>query len=517
MSTKIINTGSGKIKDNSIISFSYSEDATPLDPTSMVSGSSQITISAIEETSDASLVNTKLMINNTVSLQDDDYGTVQFDVKKVSTNAAGIATITGDSTQAKLNVIKTANAYTGTLSGAITYYCGLCGVTPTIDAALTSRTVNFIGWTGNVWDYLKMLCSVMTYNTTDKSAIEMYFTGTSVGFRPALVNSINIDQYLSDINQSVETFDAAQSIDVYSYNTQYKSNAIVYDLSYYDPNSSNAKKAFLSSFSDSMQVNAGETIIKRFTIDASLTSVKQPDCVASISPFPYDPSTSGNGQYIVVGSDNLPIQPTQWTAQGGSLTVSLTENPNEIQITITAPPQTSLLKNDGSGLGYAPYRVGVATSGDGYDYPAIYIVGTGVFYKKTKKTFPTGASSTETSKTSATEIDNIFITDNFTLANAGLSAAQASCSPLIKVNGSSASGFTIGSTIGKYFSKNSNNFRIDSISFSESGIGWSASDSATFSQFNSINSGKTFATFDSMITTSASFNEFTVIPLTTGA
>lgn len=516
MATKIINSGTGKIKDDSIISFSYTEDATPLEPSNLNGGSSQVSFSAIEETSDASLVNTKLMINNTVSLQDDDYGTVQFNVKKISTNAAGIATVVGDSIQARLNVIKTALPYSGTLGGAISYYCGLCGVTPTIDITLSGRSINFIGWTGNVWDYLKMLCSVMTYNTTDKSAIEMYFTGTTIGFRPVSPATIDIDQYLSDINQSVETFDSAQTIDIYSYNTQYKSNAIVYDLSYYDPNSSNAKKAFLSSFSDSLQVGAGETKIQRFTIDASLTSIKQPDCVASISPFPYDPSTSGNGQYIVVGSDNLPIQPSQWTAQGGSLIVSLTENPNEIQITITAPPQTSLLKNDGSGLGYAPYRVGVATSGDGFDYPALYIVGTGVFYKKTKTTFVTGASSNETSKGAATEIDNIFITDSFTLANAGMAAAQAACSPLVKMNGSSASGFSFGSTIGKYFTKNSNTFRLDSVSYSEAGVNWSASDATTFSNFSSKNSGKTFTDFNNMLTASATFNEFTIIPLTNG-
>jgi len=517
MATKITNSGTGKIKDDSLISFSYAEDATPLDPTASDGGTSQVSFSAIEETSNAGLINTKLIIGNTMSIQDDAYGTVQFDVKKVSTNSAGIASIVGDSIQAKLNVIKTAAAFSGTLSDAITYYCGLCGVTPTVDVALAGRSVNFIGWTGNVWDNLRQLCSVMSYNTTDRSPIEIYFTGTAVGFRPAMATSMDITTYLSDVNQSVEIFDAARNIDIYSYNTSYKSNAIVYDLNYYDPNSSNSAKAFASSFSDSFQVNAGETITKRFKIDATLTSVKQPDCVAKITPLPYDPSTSGNGQYVIVGTDSLPIKPAQWLGQGGSLVVSLTENPNEIQITVTAPKDVGLTKENGSGLGLAPYRIGVESAGSGFDYPAIFIVGAGVFYKKVKSSFLTGANANITTKTDAPEVDNIFITDNFTLSNAGLSAAQAICGPIIMVNGSSASGFSFGNTIGNLFSLNSNRFRLNSISFNQNNISWSAEEAVTFANFNSVNTGKTFSDFNTLITTNMTFSDLSIIPLTTGA
>ena len=516
MATKLTNVGSGKIKDDSIIAFSYSEDATPLEPTSSSGGVSQVSLSAIEETADADLVNTKLMINNSATIQDDEFGSVQFDVKKVFTNAAGIANIIGDSVQTKLNVIKTAEGFVGTLTNAIIYYCGLCGVTPVVDSALNAKSVVFIGWTGNVWEQLKDLCSVMSYSTTDKSPIEIYFTGTAVGFRPALASTIAIENYLSDVNESVEIFDAAESINVYSYNTAAKVNDILYDISYYDSNSSNYAKRFLSSFSDSLQVGAGETKKVLFTIDTSLTSIKQPECVSTISPFPYDPLTSGNGQYVIVGTDDLPIQPSQWIDQGGSLTVRITENPNEIEITVVAPPETALLKADGSGLGYAPYRIGKETSGGGVDYDAIYIVGSGISYEKTKTTFYTGANPSVTSKSEAFEVDNMFITDDFTLANAGLSAAQASCGPLVTLNGSSASGFTFGSSIGSSFNFNSTRFRIDSVGFSQTGVSWNSQDCARFSDFNTTNTGKTFAQFDSKMTSSATFTDFSVIPLTIG-
>jgi len=517
MGTKLINSSPGKIKDDSIISFSYSEDATPLEPTSSDGGTGQVTFSGIEQTSDAGLLNTKLMVNNSVSIQDDSYGTVQFDVKKVSTNAAGIATIIGDSVQAKLNVIKIAQPYSGTLAGAVTYYCGLCGVTPTVHSNLNSRSVNFIGWDGNVWEKLKELCSVMTTSTTDKTAIEIYFTGTTIGFRPALASSINVEPFLSDQSESVEIFDAAQNVDVYSYNTVSKTNAIVYDLSFYDEEATESKKAFSSTISESISVNAGETVTKVYKIDASLTSVKQPDCVAKISPIPYDPSTSGNGQYVIVGADDLVVKPAQWIAEGGSLVVALTENPNEIKITVTAPKASELPKENGVGITLAPYKIGIESAGSGFEYPAIFIVGSGVFYKKTKTSFPTGANPNVSTKPDAPEVDNIFITDNFTLANAGLSAAQAACGPAVTVSGSSASGFTFGSSIGSSFNSNSNRFRLNSISFSESDISWDAKAMTTFSNFNSVNSGKTFTQFSSVLPSTANFTDFSIIPLTIGA
>lgn len=522
MATKLINTSPGKIKDDSIISFSYSEDVTPLEPTSSNGGTSQVTFSGIEETADAGLLNTKLMINNSVSIQDDAYGTVQFDVKKVSTNAAGVASITGDSIQARLNVIKTAAPFSGTLAGAITYYCGLCGIDNSvttklvIDAALSSRSVNFIGWNGNVWEKLRDLCSVMTTSTTDKTGIEIYFTGSAIGFRPALTTSINIEPFLSDQSESVEIFDAAQSVNVYSYNTVNKTNAIVYDLSFYEEDASTNKKAFSSSFAESISVEAGETKSVLYNIDASLTSVKQPDCVSTISPLPYDPSTTGNGQYVIVGNDDLPIKPSQWIEEGGKLLVELTENPNEIKITITAPKASEILKQDGVGVSLAPYKIGTESAGSGSEYPAIYIVGSGVFYKKTKTTFPTGANPSIATKPEAPEVDNIFITDNFTLANAGLAAAQTICGPAVTVNGSSVSGFTFGSSIGSSFNANSNRFRLKSVSFNQSEITWEAKSMTTFANFNAVNSGKTFTQFGTVLPATASFTDFSVIPLTIG-
>lgn len=608
MATAIVNnTGSGKIKDDSIIGFSYSEDATPIDPLSSDGGTSQVTISAIEEPG-TGINNSKLMINNTITLTDSNLGSVQAQVKKIDVNAAGIVTLTADSLSAKLNVIKTAQPYSGTLGGALTYYCQLCDptITPIIDSALNSVNVNYIGWNGYVWEYIKSLCSVASASASNRSPIEAYFTGTNIGFRPVATNAIDMASVESDISESINAFDAALNVSLYNYNTRQTDNDIIYDLANYEP-TLDPTKAFLSSISDTMSVNAGETITKRFSVDTSLTSIQQPTCVAQITrPLPYNPNTSApftsayftsfgdgtgslaifgdmtavkfgntvklvttgftapydifnnavvtptadgtlsgfnakivsslpssgpllvsgtaniqrNGQYVVVGVDNLPIQPSQWIATGGSLTVSLTENPNEIEVTITAPPEPSLgIAADDTQVTYAPYKIGVEATGDGIDYPAIYFTGAGIKYNKQLVTVATGADESFTTKDAERTVDNIFITDSLTLANASLVAAQSSCNPAISMSGTSIpTGFTFGGSIGSTFKRNGVKMRVQSLAFSDSSVSWSASKYTTFADFDAQNTGKTFSQFDTIVGGSQpiSFNEFSIIPLTAG-
>lgn len=610
MATRITNAGSGKLIADSIISFSYTEDATPIDPLSTDGGSSQVTFSAIEDSTSTDSVlktNSRLIINNAVTISDDDFGDINLQVKKLDINSGGVLTVTGDSIMAKLNVEKTAEAFTGTLADAITYYCGLCSITPVVDADLEDIDVNFIAWKGNVWENLKFLTSSVSASATDRIPVEIYFTGSTVGFRPMLGEDFYIQETISDISQSVDSFNSAKNIDVYNYQTSYVENAIIYDIANYDEDIEEGK-AFLSTISDSMSVEAGEKITKVFTVDISLMSIVQPECVETINPYPYDATntttnltnsyyqyipnsaysylyitvadadvfvdnelvqlnatyslgfsaynnllgrvskvssnyyimqvipvspisqtigtTNGtaqrkrNGQYVIVGQDGLPVQPSEWTGQGGSLTFKKTENPNEIEVTVQGPKYDGIPQaGDQSKTAFGPYKIGVETSGDGVEYPAIYLVGTGVKYNKKKITLATGADSLVTEQEDAKTIDNVFITDSFTAANAGLAAAQASCGPNVVMNGTSAPiNFAFGETINKTFIDNSVRMRLSSIGFSDGAISWTAQKFTTFADFDTINAGKTFAQFDTQTggTRNLLFNEFSVIPLMKG-
>lgn len=529
MSVKLINSGNGDIVDGSLINYTYSEDVTSLQPGDSRGGTGQVTVRAIELTADKvgeTHPNSKLLINNSVTLIDDVFGTVEFNVKKVSTSG-GAVTITGDTAQSRLNVIKTAGPHGGdgaTIATAISYYCGLVGILPTIEptleAELDAISVNYIGWTGNVWEHLKMLCAVVSSSETATSPIEMYIDTTGLYFRKAL-NRVNAnDDLMSELSVNVDSFEASKSVGVYNYNTSYGVDKVVYDISNYE-DGADKSKTFLASIADSLQVDAGATVVKRFTIDATLEYVNNPVCVDLIDrvyPLPYLGTT---GQYVVVGTDGLPILPAQWNDLGGSLTIALTENPNEIEVTITAPPVPQLDRASG-GVGYAPYKIGVEEA-DGTDYPAFWVTGTGVFYNKKLTQFGTGASDSYTSNDNAPTIDNPFITNGNTVSAAGVAAAQAACGPRIDYTSAMPTADGFGQLIGSTQIVGSNKMRINSAAFSESGVSISGSSCATISEFNAKWSGLTFDDFTSIaidgsvgapnIEQALKFNEFTVIPL----
>ena len=200
--------------------------------------------------------------------------------------------------------------------------------------------------------------------------------------------------------------------------------------------------------------------------------------------------------------------------------MSITKNPNEIELTIVAPPAPSLpLADDPAKLTFAPYKIGVESSG-GKEYPALYITGTGVFFKKKTKDFITGASNDYTSKEDATEVDNPFFIRDHDISTRGVAAAQAQCGPDILLSMTVSEGVQFGSTIGAMFDYQSNKYRLSSIQFSDASVSITGKGCARFSDFDSIWSGKTFTNFTSVAldpsvapTEALTFNEFSVIPL----
>jgi len=308
-----------------------------------------------------------------------------------------------------------------------------------------------------------------------------------------------------------EAQEAAEEVKIFNYNTSYKTNGIIRDTSDtvavmgFDPNA--------VSIADSMQVEAGETITKRFNINASLESVNQPVCVITISPYPYDGIT---GQYVVVGTDNLPLQPTQWNALGGRVEVTLTENPNEIEITITAPPSETMPTeaDPATEVTPAPYKIGAESSGLA-DYPALWLTGTGVFFAKEDRLFLTGADDTYTSNDVAPAVDNPFITDLHTLSNAGIAAAQSYCGPSVTVSKAVGKPGVFGQTIGQRERIGDNVFRYESASYGPASVQLAGRMYTLVNEFDENWVDATFAAFNAALA-GLTFNEFTVAPLTKG-
>lgn len=525
MATTITNaSGSGKIQDNSLISFSYSEDVTSLEPSNLDGGVGQVSFTGVAVKEDKvgnTHPSSKLLINNSIVLSDTELGSVQFQAQSLALNNE-VVTVTGSTIHERLNVDKTAGPHGGTgatLWTAIIYYSSLVNVVPQISsglqATLDAIPVNFIGWQGNVWEHLKMLCAAVSLSDTDNIGLEMFIDNDTLVFRQALTNQIDLTENIKDISLTIDSTDISQRISLVKYNTVYGVNRVIAEEDRGDLTAATRNVTI----DDRMQVDAGETLVKRFKVNASLESVNQPTCVSAITTLPY-PLEGGFGEYVVVGSDDLPILPAQWIGQGGSLTVSVTENPNEIELVIVAPPAPSLeLADDPGVLTFAPYKIGVESSGT-EEYPALYLTGTGVFFERETKDFITGASQDYTAKEDATEIDNPFFIRDHDISTRGVAAAQAECGPQIQLALSVDSGVQFGSTIGSMFDYESNKYRLSSIQFSDSDIAITATGCARFSDFNSIWSGKTFANFTSIALDPATypnealtFNEFSSIPL----
>ncbi len=488
-------SGSGSFKNASLISFSYSEDATPISPSDLSGGTGQISAQLV---SNESTRGSRIAINNEALLSDEEYGDINFTVKKVSLND-GLVSITGDSVQSRLDVERTAmpqgsDAGGYTLGAAIEYYCSLAGVTPNFETGLQTKLdaidVDFIGWQGNVWEYLKMLCAVSTIDSNAGSFIEMYVINDELWFREGASSTLDTSGLISSEVVEIDAYDAAQTINIIKYDTDYRANSLVRQDNIDELFYANLENV---SIVDSFQVQANEKITRRVTINASLESVEQPIPVETVAfPVTY-------GQYVIVGKDEIPLTPAQWVSQGGALTVSLTENPNEIEISIVGANYPEL----------EPFKIGVESAG-GDNYPALYIRGTGVFFEKSENVFYTGAP--ETDEITATTIDNPFITSNEVLLNAGLRAAQEVCGPSFKLKQEVPRGLSYGTTTGSIVFAYDSKFRIDKTSFTHTGVSIEGSSYVTFADFDSVWSGDTFADFTAAMT-DISFNEFSVIAL----
>jgi hypothetical protein len=377
------------------------------------------------------------------------------------------------------------------------------------DEDLDAIERQFIGWKANVWEQLKMLCAGVCASDTDSVGIEMYVDGNELHFRKALSTTYSTADRKITESVSIDASEAAKSIDIINYNTHYGTDEVIYPESLYSDGEA-IGSGFKASINDSMQVEAGQTITKRFPMAVTLEKINQPECVETIIPLPYDGTI---GKYVIVGSDNLPVLPAQWLGEGGKLEVSLTDVPNEIEVKVTGPRALSLpTAADPNAQTLAPYKIGVETS-DGVDYPAFYITGSGVFYNKQITNFLTGSSeSITTVDESPTSVDNIFITNAHDLSAKGVAAAQKICGPQVNLTRTIDGVEGFGSLIGSTEYAETSRFRVKSAAYTESDISLSYSVSALVEDFNDIWTDKTIEDFNTALSNVA-FNEFTVIPL----
>lgn len=340
--------------------YSVAEDSTPVDPSDSTGGVGQITITVPEN------ADTKLFRNKALVLTDGAQGSTTGTIRGLNGDG-DTGTLTADSRMALLNVTRTAKPFSGTLEAAFRYYLGLCGVRDniTVEAGISTRQVTFPGWKGIVWDKLKQMVSAQRVETS--------LVGKKIVLRP-LRGRVALNHRNASESWSHDASNAAQSIEVYYYQSQ-RRESLAYPLGGWNPDV------------QAYQVDAGQTVEfdislepqddEENTLGASLTSIDQPTCVASVTP-----TYSATSVYTVAGNDGLPIPPAQWTDGGGNVRVYVNDDTRSITVKIRGMKTAE----------YAPYTIGMS-SGDNTYYSSLRLRGDGVFYDRKKISLPTGTSA----------------------------------------------------------------------------------------------------------------------------
>lgn len=245
------------------------------------------------------------------------------------------------------------------------------------------------GFTGNVWEKLKELCSL--------AELDISFGNDKIEFTPRKFQ--RADQFdstykpmlplaKSNVSESANQREKARTVEVI-YRQQPKQST----SAYYNTELWRADTVY--------RVEPGEKLVEVVQTDSTFLTLNQPVPVSGV-PVPY---TNLYGAYVVTGNDGYIVDPQWWKDNGGSLTVQPTRNAGEIEITIQAPAIVT---------SRAPYRISEGVA----DRPALYIFGEGLKLGK-EKTIRVYTGNPDASEEVGVKFDSIFITDKLTAFNAG--------------------------------------------------------------------------------------------------
>lgn len=350
---------------SNITTYTVSEEATPEDP-AIVSGLYG-EISVTREDFKDSL----LYLEEPIEITDGTRGKTSGNVTSVN-KADRLVTLTADSIMGLFNADRSVKPFKGTFGQAITYYASLVGFNYAIDieTSLADMLVEYPGWNGNVWEHLKQILSV------EKAEATIVFSRLLIRKQRSNVASLD---HVIELNESIDNQSAARTIEVYYYNNNWGTNVEVFPVP--------SQEASVQS------VEANETITFEIKLDASLETVNQPIATLFVNNQDY---SGTQGVYSIVGNDNLPVTPAQWLATGGSLTVTMTDDPSVLEVTVTGMNNTVL----------SPFRIAMSS---GNNYNSLHITGTGIRWNKEKLTLVTGAKASTTAQEVGVTVDNPFI------------------------------------------------------------------------------------------------------------
>lgn len=416
---------------------------------------------------------TRMLRGTPVTLRDPEMGTATGELALSGGNGLN-ATISGVSRIAKLNVVRTAEAYSGTLRGAILYYFGLCGLTTNIAIATgaASRPVNYIGWEGNVLDKIKDLCIAQQ--------ISLSLIGEKYVFRTLTGCSVLSARSFHDYSWSANESQLAQNVEVAWSNTSAPKSQLIYPVGGW----SEEVPVF--------QVDAGEVV--EYEIDLtpdkdidgssgiSATSIIQPTVVDGVAREYVGP----NSVYAVSGKDGLPVKAAQWRAAGGSMRLELLEGGSRIKVIIVGAGDEE----------FAPYQISMPSETSG-DYSSLRIYGSGMLYQRSVLRMATGLNADRAPQESAPIVEMPFLNSYEAAWNAASAMLSRHAAAVYTIDGTigqietlvssgevffggeviasqSPISHPIGNLEGSFFVADGLLFRIRTVTYTPSGVSFTA-------------------------------------------
>lgn len=243
------------------------------------------------------------------------------------------------------------------------------------------------GFTGNVWDKMRELCSILE--------LDIYFERDIIRivYRDAKRETIGGD-FIPALNvakgsmvEKVADRETARSVDVL-YREMLGSDA-------------DFANTLLWKSTSVYTLERGETVEEVIQTDSSFVLLHQPLPVSGV-PVPYN---SAFGSYVITGNDGYIVDPTWWKDNGGSIKVEQTGVSGEIKLIMQAPTVDTVR---------APYRVSEGVA----DRPALYILGYGMRMSE-PKTLKTYTGADDAAQDVGVTFDSPFITKKLLAQNTG--------------------------------------------------------------------------------------------------
>lgn len=269
----------------------------------------------------------------------------------------------------------------GTVESCFNYLCSLAGINSDIfvDDSIKSNPSNIPGFNGNLWLYMKDFAKAIS--------CDLNLISNNVILRPVRAFEAATGKE-TDSNIALDAGSLALKQEVRWYETKEIASGPIYPPQGWNPE----VKVY--------SVTAGQVAEYDLQLEASVSSVVQPTCVASVAP-----GFTAGSVYTVIGDDDIHLPPAMWTDYGGSLTVAI--NPDTRSLKITLRGASGILQPSGAPM--QTFRIALTAGTSDSTYSTLRLIGSGVSLIQNSLILPTGVAPSQTTQEFAPTIDNIFL------------------------------------------------------------------------------------------------------------